>query len=383
MPLKTTAVPGAQPALDFRLGHRPGLDGIRGIAVLLVLGGHLDRLPHTYANIGVDLFFVLSGFLITCLLVEEWRETRDIRLRSFYARRALRLLPCLAGVLASVICYAAIFDGATEFRGQLREAAIALVYFTNWSLAYHLAYIDLLGPTWTLSIEEQFYLIWPALLLLLLRRTSVRTLLYVLLAGTVASWLARVALQAWAHSDVARLSFGLDTRADSLLIGCAAGAALSFGLLTPHRRFLAGLRHAAVASVLALLVIGATLPWVHPIMIQLGWFLVSLLSAVVILHVATSPGSVLLQILQNGILRWLGRLSYGLYLWHYPVMRALMRQENVWHVSPPDVLFVTLICVLLSYYLLEQPCLRLKKRFQRAGETKLPVSGIEPVPARA
>ena len=165
-----TTKDGAGEQASFELGHRRALDGLRGVAVLAVLGFH-GGVPFMRGGfLGVDVFFVLSGFLITSLLYEEWRRTGAIRLRAFYMRRVLRLLPALILLLLALTIYA-IWLPWPDQRARLRaEIAFTLLYVANWALAFRLVPdLGFLAHAWSLAIEEQFYLVWPLALLLLLR----------------------------------------------------------------------------------------------------------------------------------------------------------------------------------------------------------------------
>ncbi len=332
-----------------------------------MIGIHFKLFRNTYGFIGVDLFFALSGFLITCLLIEEWKRSKKISLSSFYARRALRLLPALAGMLAVFIAYGAIFDNHREFLLDLKEAAIALFYCSNWTLAFDLSRIDFMRHTWSLSIEEQFYLIWPGVLLFMVRRTSPASILNFIVLGAVLSWVTRVLLNDSTAASLGRLSNGLDTRADTLLLGCAVAVALAFGLVPQSRAAVAALRYAAALSVLGLAAIGFTLSADLPFMVLLGWSLISIFSAAIILQVTTTSGTMLHRFLENPILVFIGKISYGLYLWHYPIMRGMMSLRKTWRVNVPLAICITVVATLASYYLLELPCLRLKKRFQKTN----------------
>ena len=214
----------------FHLGHRPGLDGLRGLAILLVIFVHAGLLPTTFGFIGVDLFFVLSGFLITCLLIEEWDQTGRISLKNFYIRRGLRLLPALLAVLSVFVTVSAFTRNPREFHLDVKEALAALFYYTNWANIFDLIRSDYIGHMWSLSIEEQFYILWPAILLSLLRFASRKSLLQFILLGATISWLTRVLLFLGTTAGRERFFFGLDTRADSLLLGCAVGVALTIGV---------------------------------------------------------------------------------------------------------------------------------------------------------
>ena len=158
----------------FHLGYRRALDGLRGIAVLAVMSVHAG-FNSRGGLIGVEIFFVLSGFLISCLLIEEWDQSNDISLKQFYLRRGLRLFPALVAMLLVVSGYYWLNYSKAIAWPVTRDGLIALFYSTNWVRSFGLNGASLFGHTWTLSIEEQFYILWPLILLLLLRRASSRT----------------------------------------------------------------------------------------------------------------------------------------------------------------------------------------------------------------
>ncbi len=210
----------------FRLGHRPALDGLRGIFVLTVVALHAGIPFMQGGGLGVDGFFVLSGFLITCLLLQEWQRHGVISLNGFYVRRALRLLPAFYSVLAvigiiTMVCLTGDLAVDTQ-RGLL----LSFLYCSNWFTVFfgenHVG-LGLLLHTWSLGIEEQFYLVWPVLLIGLLR-LRLREMRLVAVIGTLAvvASLRRVWL-VMIGTSFARMSFGTDTRVDALLIGCTWG----------------------------------------------------------------------------------------------------------------------------------------------------------------
>ena len=187
-------------------------------------------------SIGVDIFFVLSGFLITYLLVREHdRHGHRISLWKFYARRALRLGPALVLLLIVLALGGCLFFDPETARSNLIDVAITVVYAVNWARAFDIP-PKLLGHAWSLSIEEQFYLLWPLILIVMLRAISSRQrIATVILLGAVVSYLWRVAL-ALQGASVQRLFNGLDTRADSLLVGCALGLVLGSNLIREEIR---------------------------------------------------------------------------------------------------------------------------------------------------
>jgi len=183
-------------------------------------------LPGGFA--GVDIFFVLSGFLITTLLIQEFDRTGSISLRNFYMRRALRLGPALIALLIVLCLLSFVLYDQARARGNCRDALIALFYASNWVRVFTRNQLGLLAHTWSLSCEEQFYIVWPIILLTLLRISRKRH--YVaLVAAAVAlfSWLASIHLTMSGASE-RRLCFGLDGRADTLMIGCILSVVLSF-----------------------------------------------------------------------------------------------------------------------------------------------------------
>lgn len=286
-----------------RLGHRPGLDGLRGVAVAIVVVAHAARADYG-GQVGVTIFFVLSGFLITRLLIEERERDGGIDLRAFYLRRARRLLPAVLVVLAVLL----LVGIATQ-----EQLAPSLLYYANWSIIDdpHLLGASL-GHLWSLAIEEQFYLVWPALMALAggLPR---RVLVVLVVGGAIVSAALRFGM--W-DAGYARVMYGSDTRVEALLIGCAA--ALLFGrLVTPSRR--SALAAAALVLLLACGVEQQT--WGFA---TVGLTLTALAALAVLLHVVERPG-----LLAADPLRHLGAISYGLYLIHVPVLVAVRDHGGV------------------------------------------------------
>ena len=262
----------------FHLGHHRSLDGIRGVAILLVLLVHGEVIPErSYAFIGVNSFFVLSGFLITCLLVQEYDKSNDISLRHFYLRRALRLLPALMTMLLAFVVFVLLTDHGEGAFQKIHQALFALFYSTNLAKilrVYPAVGTSYLDHTWSLSIEEQFYFVWPAILLFLLRKNSRDSLLCWILLGVFLSVCTRVILFSGivVSRDVNRLGLGPDTRADSLLLGCFVGVLIASNLLPRSDWFTKVLKKVAIISGIGLFIIGIFSPCT-PVMIRVGWLL--------------------------------------------------------------------------------------------------------------
>lgn len=314
-----------------RIGYLPGLDGVRAVALIGVLLFHAGHLRGGFLS--VDLFFVLSGFLITSLLLAEWKASGHIDLRRFWSRRLRRLVPAALVVLAGTAVYAAVALDPTErhrFRG---DALAALFDVANWrAIRTGTDYWSTFGSPsplrhmWSLSVEEQLYLVWPAVVLGVLwfarrRRWGLQTLFVAALALAGASMTAMALLVE--RGDTARAYYGTDTRASAVLLGGAAAVALSGRTWTAARRLPRSLGRATPVAIAALAVgwvwaDGRDL-WLY----RWGFPLGSLAATVVVAAIASDGAPRLARTLEVTPLRELGRISYGVYLWHWPVFVVL------------------------------------------------------------
>jgi peptidoglycan/LPS O-acetylase OafA/YrhL len=346
------------------LSYQPALDGLRGIAVATVLLYHAGVPWMIGGYLGVSTFFTLSGFLITSLLLAEHARTGRIHLAAFWERRFRRIMPAALAALCLALVFGAFAADAYQ-REHLRGDTFAtLGYVVNWwFIVTRRDYADIFGSPspvqhfWSLAIEEQFYLAFPLLTALVLRSTSGSRRA---LAGVLAVLAAASAslLIAWAPTDVptARLYYGTDTRAAELLAGALLAIALGGG-----PRFARG---RAIALVTALGVAGLATSaffWVsvhqEDIRLYRGGLACYALASVAVLAAAVAPGGPVRRVLSIAPLRWLGRVSYGVYLYHFPVYLWLTAERTGLGDAQVFALRigVTLVLALASYHWLEWP----------------------------
>jgi peptidoglycan/LPS O-acetylase OafA/YrhL len=345
----------------------PALDGLRAVAVLAVIAYHLDFGWAKGGYLGVDVFFVLSGFLITSLLVGEWGRSGAIGFRSFWARRARRLLPALALLLLALGLYAGLHGPGLDGSTLRPDALFTMFYSANWHQVFaHQSYFAQYGPasplrhTWSLAIEEQFYLLWPLVLMGLLvlakgRRHSVLVATGVLAVGSA----ALMALLYHPGVDPSRVYYGTDTRAFELLVG--AGLAVLLARRPPLRSPALGVLNVAGAVSMGLLVyaivaVGGPPGWLY----QGGLLGATVLVALVIANVIQPRRGPLGAFLSLPPLRFIGIISYGLYLWHWPVIVLATQATTGVSGYPLKALQVGLALGLAtaSYYVVERPIRR-------------------------
>lgn len=354
------------------LPYRPAIDGLRAFAVLSVIAYHVLPASMPGGWFGVDVFFVISGFLITALLLSEYRRNRGrINLVAFWMARARRLLPALFLVLTAVIVAATFVTQPGRRTHVTGDVLATLGYVVNWRfvLGDEAYFGQIAAPSpvrhaWSLAVEEQFYILYPLLLVALLalisRRRSLAGALVALAGGSA---LLMVALHE-PGLDPSRVYYGTDTRAHQLLVGAAVAAFISAGPGEVDRRYVRTLDvWCRRFSLPALLVVLSAFWWASAVQDQLfegGLVPLSVLICVVLVA-ATSPSSSLVQrILSWEPLRRVGLVSYGLYLWHWPIVVFL--NDQVLDVPRPALalLQVTLTALLayLSYRFVEKPVRR-------------------------
>ena len=340
--------------VEERLTYRPALDGVRAVAVLAVMLFHFKTKPlMPGGGIGVDVFFVLSGFLITTLLLQEWKAEGSISLLRFYQRRALRLLPAV-GFFIAAYCLVAITLAGTVPTPPLERlgehvASIA-TYSYNWLIAFDATRSPGLTHLWSLSVEEQFYLAWPACLVIMLKMPApARMGLTVLLVA------ASAALPFLLDASPHRAYYGTDFRAQSLLWGSLLGQLYVAGLLTLLAERMA-FRLTVAASTFflaAFALFSADYGLATPVAMAAGLMVVG---------AVFQEGSVL----SSRVLVYVGRRSYALYLWHGAFGAWVSSMDD----APATLLAFagSFAAAELSYRLVERPALGLKARLGRRRE---------------
>ena len=349
--------------------YRPGLDGVRALAVLAVIlyHGRVSWAPGGF--LGVDVFFVLSGFLITSLLITEGERTGRIDLVGFWTRRARRLLPALFLVLVGVAVYAVVWAQPTELAKLRSDGLATLLYASNWKFIFEgTSYFQAfqtpspLAHTWSLAIEEQWYLLWPLALPLVVRRCRRRRNVTAAFIATCAL-VSAVTMAVLFHpgADPSRVYYGTDTRAQALLIGAVlailtAGRGPALNLDTPRRPAAFQLLGVTGAVILGALVVRADAKGAF---LYRGGFALAALAAAAFVAAAAIDGPVS-RALSIRPLAAIGAISYGLYLWHWPV--DVVVNESRTGLSGGGLfatqLGITFSIAIASFFLLERPIRR-------------------------
>lgn len=355
----------------------PGLDGLRAIAALAVLVYHLELGVLRAGFLGVDLFFTISGFIITALLVREFGRSARVDLKSFYLRRARRLVPPTLAVLVAAVVLGPLLAPGSAARTR-EDLPAALAYLSNWwQIHASQSYFEGFGSPpvlqhlWSLAVEEQYYVLWPALAWLVLRRFGPRVLGLLALGLALAStgWMAVLHAALPEGADPSRLYLGTDTHAMGLLLGSAlaclwnpwkAQEAAAAAAARPATGPLTGADMAALWAGGALLVMMLLAHAGVGALYRGGFLLASALSAVLIVA-GMQPGSQVCRLLEAPLMTWLGTRSFAIYLWHWPAV-AWIRPESAHVAELAGVALarvaMTLACAELSFRLVETPLRR-------------------------
>ena len=382
--------------------YLPSIDSLRALAVLAVIIYHVDvnYLPGGF--LGVDLFFVLSGYLISSLIIKEYRKTGSLNLYNFYIRRARRLLPAVYFMITVGLVVMVLFNEVLLRKSHL-DAIFGYIYSSNWWYIFHkLDYFDSFGAQspfkhlWSLAIEEQFYMIFPLLFLLVNRKKKSKdgtyklnkNFLYVVLGLILVSLIAHILL--FDINNISRIYFGTDTRAFSLLVG-VVGAILYpmerlHAKVTPQQNMLYSV--VSLVSIATLITVMIYTSEYNTLLYRGGFLLVAILGLIVIIS-SGKQHTLMSRLLSFKPVVFIGKISYSLYLWHFPV---LVLTTPVSEIGNPNIFFVILRIVLtfavaiVSYVFVETPIRKLgfknyinvifKKLKKRPGKSRKVYAGI-------
>jgi len=336
----------------------PALDGLRALSVIAVMLFHL-RIGYPGGFLGVDVFFVLSGYLISTILLRDYRSFGRIRFGHFYVRRVRRLMPAL---LATLVLTWAVWGLIPKAGPFLPAATACLFYYANWYTCFNgSAAMSGLGHTWSLSIEEQFYIVWPVLLLALLVfcRTSKRQATVVFsLVGALA--IMRAVL--YCSNSMLGTYFSTLARADAILIG--AGCALATFERGGVQEFWAGRRGTLIAWAcgITLVILTAFMTQESDFLFMGGLSIVALYAAAIMLHITHSKNGLMTRLMASRFAVAIGKRSYGIYLYHFPIFIACgaLGTPTVWWQTVglnAVKISITLLIAWLSYRFIERPFL--------------------------
>jgi len=332
--------------------------------ILVLIHHQLIPLSLKGGFLGVDLFFVLSGFLITALLLKEFDNSGSVSLTNFYTRRALRLAPAFLMYLIAVLVVTH-YQHPEEFGRELKLVGLSLVYLTNWRMAFGWDYsLDPTAIIWSLSIEEQFYLCWPPLLLLLLSRR----VKHVHIARGLALIVFAVALHRaalWSQgAELNRMYYGTDTRADALFTGCFF-ALVAQRQLSPRIKSL--LHVCGLGAGVLLIYLISSVSFTDQFLYRGGYSLIALATGLVIWNLNDSQHSWFARLFTFYPFRWFGLISYSLYLWHWLLLRnvSFYYVAGEWDAWARCITALTIAAT--SFYLIETRVNRFKTRFTYSG----------------
>ncbi len=372
--MSATQLSGTQPV---KIKHRPLLDGTRGVMMCVVLGYHLDgftKLPGAWVS--MDFFFVLSGYLITTLLVKEYEQKGRLDLKTFFRRRVRRLGPALLAALAGVFVIAGVLGGAAEFPDLRGDGLSTLFYVANWrfilsaSSYFNLSDLSPLRHAWSLAIEEQFYLIWPITFLGLawLTKFDKRKMFIGLGVALVTSalWMRYLA---GGEVDLSRAYFGTDTRGQGLIVGSMMALVLWRERWDTPRARAAASWIGTVALVGLVIMMFAFHDDSRAVYTRGGFLLITVTAAFFIFGCARAERGPLAWIFGNPVSRHMGFVSYSFYLWHWPII-VFMSPERFgltpWLLDTLRVV-VSLALAEATYWFLERPIHQQRWELRRQG----------------
>lgn len=355
--------------------YLPSIDSLRAIAVIAVIIYHIDANYLPGGFLGVDLFFVLSGYLISSLIIKEYKSTGTVNLYNFYVRRARRLLPAVYFMITVVLIIITLFNGVLLKKSYL-DALFGYIYSSNWWYIFHkLDYFDSFGSQspfkhlWSLAIEEQFYMFFPLIFLIFNRKSKSnnsnsklnKNFIYVVLSLILVSLIAHILL--FDINNINRIYFGTDTRAFSLLVGVVGAILYPMDRLSERTTKKDNMIYSIVSLVSILALIGIMIntseynTWLY----RGGFLLVAIIGLIIIIS-SGRQYTFMSKLLSFKPLVFIGKISYSLYLWHFPI---LVVTTPVSEIGNPNLFYVTLRIILIflvatgSYMFVETPIRKL------------------------
>lgn len=348
----------------YPLGYMAALDGMRGFLTLGVLLAHTRMALFEGAMVYMEVFFVMSGYLITSLLIKDYEKHGGIRLRNFYVRRFMRLYPALTAMILCFLVASWLFS--PNFKDRLNEALVSWFYLMDYAWAFMTTRVEYIGHTWSLAVEEQFYLLWPLVFIGLLRVSglTVRTSL-IAFAIAAACWVWKAALT-YDGAPIIRLYESFDCRADALLAGCGLAVLLKTIEISSYPRFYRFCSYSLLPMALVMIVVGFTMDqrmrwyyYVSPLMAALP-------AAIAVIGLLHPQRTFMHRIYEHPVPVFIGRICYGLYIWHMPifVLIAAWAPKGMGYMMTLLIGWpITFAIATLSHYLIERPFMRARPGF--------------------
>ena len=361
--------------MSKKIKYLPSIDSLRAIAVIAVIIYHIDANYLPGGFLGVDLFFVLSGYLISSLIIKEYKNTGTVNLYNFYVRRARRLLPAVYFMITVILIIITLFNGVLLKKSYL-DALFGYIYSSNWWYIFHkLDYFDSFGSQspfkhlWSLAIEEQFYMFFPLIFLIFNRKSKAnngnnklnKNFIYVVLSLILVSLIAHILL--FDINNINRIYFGTDTRAFSLLVGVVGAILYPMDKLSERTTKKDNITYSIVSLVSILVLIGIMITtseyttWLY----RGGFLLVAIIGLIIIIS-SGRQYTIMSKLLSFKPFVFIGKISYSLYLWHFPI---LVVTTPVSEIGNPNLFYVTLRIILIflvatgSYMFVETPIRKL------------------------
>ena len=350
--------------VTYPLGYMAALDGSRGFLTLGVMLAHTRMALFGGAMVYMDVFFTLSGYLITSLLIKDYEKRGRISLRNFYVRRFMRLYPALTVMILCLIVASWLFS--PNFKDRLYEALVSWFYLMDYAWLFLTTPVEYTGHTWSLAVEEQFYLLWPLLFIGLLRVTglTLRTSL-IIFAIAAAFWIWKIVI-ACNGAAIQHLYVSFDCRADALLIGCGLAVLLKTIDISSYPRFHRFCSYSLMPTAVAMVVFGLTMA--H----QMRWYyyvapLIAALPAAIGLIGLLHPRRTFMHVVyEHPLPVYVGRICYGLYIWHFPIFTLVATWAPKGKGYAAILLIgwpITFAIATLSHYLIERPFMRARPGF--------------------